>query len=143
MVTIALTAAGVVVAGYLTAVALDPSRPLACGPLGDCHAVQSSEYAHVAGVPVAALGLAMYLALFALAVARWYTRDRSRAYLLASAAFALALGGVVYSIYLTFLELFVIHAICPWCVTSAVLVCITFALNVHDLVVTGRQDPPS
>lgn len=126
-----LSAAGVAVAAYLSWVALGDGE-VACGPAGDCRAVQDSRYSEVVGVPVALLGLGMYAALLAL----------SALTLVAGAAsppvvrvwtFALALGGVLYSAYLTYLELFVIDAICSWCVVSALLVTAIFALSAPEL----------
>ena len=90
-----------------------------CGPVGRCNIVQSSEYALFLGVPVAVWGVLNYLAVAGLWVGgraltgRW--ADRSLMGLL-----ALTLFGVLFSIYLTCLELFAIHAICAWCLGSAV-----------------------
>ncbi len=113
-----LALAGSGVAGYLTLVAFDPAL-LVCG-LGDCSTVQNSPYAKIAGVPIALLGLAMYLVLFVLSLARW--RWWQRADILTSVNAGIALAGTLYSVYLTYLELFVIHAICQWCVASALIV---------------------
>ncbi|MCX7622336.1 MAG: vitamin K epoxide reductase family protein [Thermomicrobium sp.] len=118
LLSLLLALAGVAVAGYLTVVAYDDAL-LVCG-LGDCSTVQNSPYAKVGGVPIALLGLGMYLALLGGGLARW--RWPRRADLLTSANAGIALAGTLYSAYLTYLELFVIHAICQWCVTSAVLV---------------------
>jgi len=130
-VLIGLAALGVAIATYLTWVALDAEAEVECGPLGDCHTVQSSEYADVAGIPVAALGLAMYVGLFGLVVLRRMWRDAPEA--LVPLTFALALSGMLYSAYLTWLELFVIDAICAWCVTSAILVTVIWVLTWPDL----------
>ena len=92
-------------------------RPLVCN-LGDCHAVQSSHYATVAGVPVALLGLRMYLGVLAFGVLRWRRPDLVPATI---AAFALALAGALYAAYLTYLQVAVIGAVCQWCVISAAL----------------------
>lgn len=132
-----LAAVGCLVAGYLSFEALFRDGAVACGPLGDCHAVQSSGYAKVAGVPVAVLGLLMYAALLALAISRRLGMDRSG--LLRTWAFALALGGVLYSAYLTYVELFVVHAVCAWCVTSAVIVAAILITSLPDArPTTGR-----
>lgn len=136
-----LVVAGTVVAAYLVKVALDPNKVIACGPVGDCHTVQSSQYAKVAGVPVAAFGLLMYLGLLSLVVprvARVGGEAVQRA--LGTLTFSLALGGVVYSLYLTYLELAVIHAICIYCVTSAGIITAVFALALPD-VPRRRLDP--
>jgi uncharacterized membrane protein len=139
-----LTAAGTGVAAYLVTVALDPNKEVACGPLGDCHAVQSSQYAEVGGVPVAAFGLLMYLGLLALLggrLARLGSQGVQDA--LATLTFSLALGGVVYSAYLTYLELAVLYAICIWCVTSASIITLVFLLALPDAVArTGRRGLP-
>ncbi len=123
-----LSAAGVLVAAYLSWVALGDGE-VACGPVGDCHTVQSSRYSEVVGVPVALLGLGMYVALLGLAVVALVAGGGApRA--IAAWTFAFSLGGVLYSAYLTYLELAVIDAICSWCVVSALLVTAIFGLSV-------------
>ncbi len=132
MVVLALL--GTAVAVYLSWVALDPGREVACGALGDCHAVQGSQYAKVGGVPVAVFGLLMYLGLLTLTAGRLAgLGGPGVGEALAGPTFALALGGVVYSAYLTYLELAVIHAICVWCVTSAAIVTALFVLTLPDV----------
>lgn len=108
---------GVAVATYLTVVHYDQGA-LVCG-LGDCHTVQNSRYAEIGGIPVALLGLGMYLSVIGLGVLRWLRPERVP--LLTMTAFTLVLAGVFYAAYLTYLEVAVIHAICQWCVTSALL----------------------
>ena len=94
--------------------------------------MQSSSYASLAGIPVAVLGLAGYLAIgVALAVSGETAR---------LAAAALALCGFGFSAYLTYLELFVIDAICQWCVISAVLMTALATLAVRRLLLA--DDPP-
>lgn len=138
MVTLAL--AGTSVAAYLSWVALDPSKEVVCGALGDCHAVQGSQYAAIGGVPVAVLGLLMYLGLLALTAGRVTgLGGPSMQQALPPLTFALALGGVVYSGYLTYLELAVIHAICVWCVTSAAIVTALFVLTLPDVAANSRR----
>ncbi|MFN8639318.1 MAG: vitamin K epoxide reductase family protein [Dehalococcoidia bacterium] len=136
-----LVIAGTVVSAYLVKVALDPDKVIACGPVGDCHTVQSSQYAEVAGVPVAAFGLLMYVGLLALVGAR-VARVGSEATQAAfgTLTFSLALGGVVYSLYLTYLELAVIHAICIYCVTSAAIITVVFVLAIPD---AARRSGPA
>jgi uncharacterized membrane protein len=135
-----LALAGTGVATYLSWVALDPNKEVACGVLGDCHAVQGSQYADIGSVPVAVFGLLMYLGLLALLTARVSNRgSESVREALATLTFALALGGVVYSAYLTYLELAVIYAICIWCVTSASIVTALFVLAIPDARRTRRR----
>lgn len=126
-----LAAVGTAIAAYLTWVALNDEQDVACGPLGDCHTVQSSEFAEIAGVPIALLGLGMYLALLGMtAVRRWMGDGGPRAFAVWS--LTLAAAGVGYSVYLTYLELFEIDAICAWCVGSAVVVLAFFLLALPD-----------
>lgn len=130
---LALAAAGTAIAAYLTWVAFDEGSEIACGPLGDCHTVQSSQYAEVAGVPVGVLGLAMYAGLLAVIGTRLRWRESpAMPVVLGPLTFALAFGGAVYSAYLTYLELFVIDAICAWCVASAVVVTAIWLLSLPD-----------
>ena len=140
---LALAIAGVAVAGYLSWVALDEGQEAVCSGVGDCQTVQSSEYSEIAGVPIAVLGLGMYLALIALIAARrWWAalRDGEEPpQALAGLTFALAFGGTLYSAYLTWLELFEIEAICVWCVASAVIVTLLMLLAAPDLRATPRD----
>jgi uncharacterized membrane protein len=108
-----LAVAGLGVAGYLTWVHYADLEPICAGGSGGCERVQSSEYAELAGVPVALLGLIGYGAILAsLAV----PGDAGR-----FAGALLALAGFGFSAWLTYVELFEIDAICQWCVASAVL----------------------
>ena len=111
---------GLGVAGYLAYV---ETRQVAavCGPVGDCNAVQASPYARLFGVlPVGVLGALGYVALLAAWLWGRYGRGRL-AELAPLAVFAIALFGVLFSLYLTYLEPFVIQAVCAWCLTSAVI----------------------
>jgi len=103
---------------------------LACGT-GGCATVQLSPYSKFLGVDVAVLGFLAYAALLGLAMLglqpAWQERrEPTRAALLISG------GGVLFAAYLTWLELFVIHAICRWCVASAVIIVVVFALALLD-----------
>ena len=117
-VSIALAGAGVALAGYLTLVHYRGNL-LVCG-ISNCHTVQSSKYAELQGVPVALLGLAMYVALLGLSLARSVWPGLTQRLTIAS--FAIAFAGFLFSAYLTAIELWVIDAICQWCVVSALLV---------------------
>lgn len=91
-----------------------------CGPIGQCNLVQSSSYARIMGIPIAVLGVLFYLTVIALWVVQPYV-SRQWANLLALGLIGLTLMGTIFSIYLTLLEIFVIHAICAWCISSAVI----------------------
>lgn len=117
-VLVGLNLLGVGIAGYLSWVKLTDTEAF-CGGVGDCSTVQNSIYAYLLGIPVAYLGLLCYLALLALAI---YNRRQppERGSLPDLAFFALAAGGVAFSAYLTYTELFLLREVCPWCVASFV-----------------------
>ena len=109
---IALSLSGLAIAGYLTYVHYAGVSPV-CEIAHGCEKVQTSQWSKVAGVPVALLGLLGYAAILGATLARGETA------LLAAAAAARV--GAGFSAYLTYREVFTIHAICVWCVASAVL----------------------
>jgi uncharacterized membrane protein len=113
MAAIVLAVLGLLVAGYLTYVHYEGIKPV-CGLGGDCEKVQTSEWADLAGVPVALLGLIGYATILGTLLV-----EREEA-LIAGALVALV--GFGFSAYLTYRELFSIDAICPWCVASAVII---------------------
>ena len=106
--------------------------PVYCEGAGDCHAVQSSQYATLAGVPVPFLGLALY-AMLAIVIALTLLRPLLLGEAGILAQFGLSLSGFLYSGYLTWLELYRIHAICVWCVISAALLTFIFVLSAFTL----------
>jgi uncharacterized membrane protein len=118
--------AGVGIATYLVYVHYAGIQPFCVAGGGGCEKVQTSDFAKLAGIPVAVLGLAGYLAI----VASLFVRgDLGR---LAGAA--IALSGFGFSIYLTYREIFTIKAICQWCVASAVLMTLLAVLTVVRLL---------
>jgi uncharacterized membrane protein/glutaredoxin len=107
---------GLGVAGYLAYIETQPVVPI-CGPVGDCQAVQQSEYAYLFGIPIGVLGVIGYVAI--LGAWLWgVVKNDNRAFLL---LLGMTSFGVLFSIYLTYLEPFVIGAVCAWCLTSAVI----------------------
>jgi uncharacterized membrane protein len=122
----ALALAGLAIAIYLTIVHYDHSSPVCVGGGGGCEKVQTSDYAELAGVPVALIGAIGYAAiLLSLAV----PGDSGR-----FAGALLGLVGLGFSLYLTYLELFVIDAICQWCVASAVVMALLATTTVVRLL---------
>ena len=125
-----LALAGIFVALYLLLYKLGMIGQLNCS-VGSCETVNTSKWATFLGFPVAAWGVGFYLGMFVLAVLSVQqryadSRSMSRALLLFSGT------GVLFSAWLTYLELFVIHAVCQWCVVSAVIVTAIFVLAVFD-----------
>lgn len=119
----ALDLSGLAIAGYLSVVALRGDLP-ACGPLKGCEEVALSEYARIGGVPVAVFGVILSITLFLLAIA-WI---RSARIDLLAAHYALSLLGVVFEVYFTYLELFVIGAVCVWCASYGLSLVARFAV---------------
>ena len=126
----ALTLIGMGVASYLAFVETTASEAV-CGPVGDCNAVQNSPYAKLFGVlHIGVLGVIGYLVILALWL--WQrlgpeAATRKTAWMLP----AVSLFGVLFSIYLTFLEPFVIAAVCMWCITSAVIMMLLLWFTYH------------
>jgi uncharacterized membrane protein len=118
---------GLGVAGYLTYVEARQVTAI-CGPVGDCNTVQSSPYATLFGLlPVGLLGALGYLAILCAWAAGWFAKGRL-SNVSALAVFVFALFGVLFSMYLTYLELAVILAVCMWCLTSAVIMAVLLLL---------------
>jgi uncharacterized membrane protein len=133
----ALALIGAFVALYLTMYKMGAIGHLACG-LGGCERVNTSKWAVFAGAPVAVWGLAFYIATFVVALAGTspsLAPRREISYLLAAMSFI----GVAFSAWLTYLELYVIEAICKYCVTSAVIVTAIFLVSVADVI----MQPPA
>jgi uncharacterized membrane protein len=145
MLTALIALVGLFVALYLSLYKAGVIGALACGA-GECETVQLSRWAMFVGLPVAVWGVAYYALVFVLAFAgtreRW---EESRG--LAMAMLIVTSWGVIFSAWLTYLELFVIEAICRWCVVSAVLAVALFALTLLDWqktkVVGDRSLPPT
>lgn len=119
----ALDLIGLAIAGYLSFVELQGALPY-CGPLKGCEEVALSEYARIAGIPVAVFGVVLSVSLFLLAVA-WMRSGRIE---LLAAHYGLSLLGVVFEIYFTYLEVFVIGAVCVWCASYGLSLLVRFGV---------------
>jgi uncharacterized membrane protein len=126
----ALAFAGIFLAAYLTLYKLGIIGQLAC-TVGECETVNLSRWARFIGLPVAAWGIGFYVVLFTVAMAGVSDRYGDVPWI-ATALLVLTGWGVVFSAWLTYLELFVIRAICLYCVVSAVLVTIAFVVSLMD-----------
>ena len=116
-VLVLLAVAGLVIAAYLLSVRLAGELP-ACPISGGCETVQQSEYSAIAGIPVAGIGV-VYSAVLLVATGVWWRLGDRRALYV---AYGLGLLATLMVAYLTYLELFVIHAICTWCVAFGLTV---------------------
>jgi len=125
---------GIGIAGYLTYVHYAGLKVL-CLSSGGCETVQASRYAKLGGIPVATLGLVGYILILGSLALRG---EMGRA-----AGFGLALFGFCFSMYLTYRELFTIHAICQWCVSSAVVMTIVVLLTLSRWLLYSEEIEPS
>jgi uncharacterized membrane protein len=127
-----VAAFGIGVAGYIAIEAAGGDAPTCIAGSSGCETVANSTYSHLFGVNIAIFGILGYVALLACALLRG---DAAR-----MAGFLVALVGFGYSLYLTYLELFTIDAICQWCVASAVLMTLLFVTNtVRMLAYVGTE----
>ncbi len=126
MIATFVAAFGVGVATYIAIEAAGGDAPACLAGSSGCQTVANSSYSHLLGINIAVFGIIGYALLLAAALLRG---DVAR-----MAGFGLALAGFGYSVFLTYLELFKIEAICQWCVASAILMALLFGLNVIRMV---------
>ena len=127
-----LALAGVAVATYLTVIAVT-GETAACGRSTGCWEVLNSPYAKIAGIPVAALGVLGYFAAFTFAIFAAFSYQRARKF------FALTVWAMFLStLYLLYVQAFVLHAFCRFCLFSAAL---TFLLAGLVVATPAPDDP--
>lgn len=130
-----LALVGLAVAGYLTALKLGGNQAFLCRDGSGCDIVQASRYSLLAGLPTALWGAAVYAAILVLSVIPQTVRRWQMAFMLASAA-------VAFSIYLTYLSIFVIGATCPYCLASgAISLLLLVTMLVRRPAAPGRAAP--
>ena len=125
-----LALVGLGIATYLTIVHYTGASPV-CAVNHGCETVQKSKYAELGGIPVALIGLAGYVGILGSFLIRGENGRLARV--------ALTVIGFLFSAYLTYLELFVIDAICQWCVASAILMTALLVASVYDFL-SPRSD---
>jgi uncharacterized membrane protein len=131
-----LLVVGTGVAVYMAYVEVTDSVAV-CGPVGDCNTVQQSEYASLFGlIPIGLLGVIGYVVLGILWIVSVQGQGRWQQPSLV-ALWGLSLAGTLFSIYLTFLEPFVIGATCAWCLTSAVVMTLIFWATTASVLQNG------
>ena len=138
MIVAALALAGIFVALYLTLYKLGVIGELSCS-IGSCETVNTSKWSRFLGLPVAAWGVLFYLDVFAIALIGTLPRFEDER-MISVLLVAEAAVGVLFSAWLTYLELGVIHAICIWCVTSAVIVTLILVVSIADLRELSADD---
>jgi uncharacterized membrane protein len=122
-----VAALGIGVAAYIAIAEANGGSPVCLAGGSGCETVAKSSWFHIAGVNVAVFGIVGYALLLATA---FFANDLAR-----FAGFVLALGGFGYSVFLTYVELFKIEAVCQWCLASAVLMTVLFGLCAARLIV--------
>jgi uncharacterized membrane protein len=138
MIVAALALAGIFISLYLTLYKIGIIGELSCS-IGSCETVNTSKWSRFLGLPVAAWGLLFYLDVFGVALVgtmRRFELEPAISFVLVGEAAV----GVLFSAWLTYLELGVIHAICIWCVTSAVIVTLILLISIADLKEVRASD---
>jgi len=130
MIIAALALGGVGLATYLSMYKLGMIGALSCS-IGECETVNLSKYATLVGVPVAVWGLGFYVSLFLVALAGTTDRFVNAAWV-SHVMLAMTAWGVLFSGWLTYLELAVINAICMFCVISAINVTVIFLVSLLE-----------
>jgi uncharacterized membrane protein len=129
--SIALAILGAADAIYLLIYKLTGNSRMCLGA-GGCHDVNFSPFSEIYGIPVSIFGIAAFLAILSILVLEKRLKFAEKNGPLV--IFGICLGGVAFTAYLTYLELYVIHAVCPFCVASAVLITLLFILAIIRLV---------
>jgi uncharacterized membrane protein len=130
--TLVLSIIGAGIAGYLTYVHYNEGA-LVCSASGGCHTVQESDYATIGPIPIAMLGLGMFLTLGALYVARILDWKAISGEMATMVAWGITLSALLYYAYLVYIELFVLEAICQWCVATTAITIAIFAIESYRL----------
>lgn len=125
-------ALGIAVAGYIAIAEAGGDSPVCLAGGTGCRTVAESSYSEVAGINIAIFGMVGYALLLGCA---FFATDAVRL-----GGFVVSLAGFGYSIFLTYIEIFKIEAICHWCVGSAVLMTILFGLNAIRLIAYAGID---
>jgi uncharacterized membrane protein len=133
-----LAVAGLVTSAYLT-YSHYADDPTVCAGIGSCEFVQTSKYSEIAGVPVALMGLAYFIAMICLCGVRLLRGEAVDSWV-RPVVFTLTLGSSFFVAYLTYVELFVIDAICVWCVATASITITCMAVVVWIIASAAREE---
>ncbi len=130
--SMALALVGVLVSIYMTVYKLTSNNAMCLGS-GDCSTVNSSPYSQVYGIPVAFVGVLGYVAIFGALLletrgGKFFKRNST------FFVFGLSVTGFAFTLYLVYLEIFVIKALCPFCITSQITMTLLFILTIIRLV---------
>lgn len=133
-----LAVIGVIDAVYLLIIKWTNNKALCLQGVGDCWSVNTSKYSEIAGIPISLLGIGAYLVILALLM----LEDRGEFWKNNSPMiiFGISLAGTLYSAYLTYVEIYVIRAICPFCVISAIMILGLLGVSIARLVSASQTD---
>ncbi len=109
-----------------------------CTPgLGDCDVVNASQWSSLWGIPLGVYGVIGFAAILLIASFgnKWKLLTTHNDLIL----FAISFAGFLFSLYLTYIELFILHAICQWCILSALMMTVIFIVSVYKLVVKSAK----
>lgn len=131
--SVALASLGLLVSIYMTIYKLTDNNAMCLGS-GDCATVNDSIYSEIFGIPVALVGVGGYLAILSVLLLERYGNNRFFQQNGLTAVFALGVGGFGFTLYLVYVEAFLIHAWCPFCVVSQITMTILFTLTIIRLI---------
>lgn len=131
--SVALAALGLLVSIYMTIYKLTDNNAMCLGS-GDCATVNDSIYSEIFGIPVALVGVGGYLAILSVLLLERYGNNRFFQQNGLTVVFALGVGGFGFTLYLVYVEAFLIHAWCPFCVVSQITMTILFTLTIIRLI---------
>lgn len=129
--SVALSILGLLVSIYMTIYKLTNNEGMCLGS-GDCSTVNASRYSEVNGIPVAVLGMIGYAAILAV-----HFMETRRSYFKQNGTlliFGMALTGFIFTLWLVYVEVALIKALCPFCITSQVAMTIIFIISVIRLI---------
>jgi uncharacterized membrane protein len=135
VISMLLAAIGLIDSAYLFWVKIAHTE-VYCGGSGECQTVANSPYSEIAGIPIAFFGMVAYVVILGLVL----LEERNNFWRQNSPlmVFGITLAGTIYSLYLTYIEIAVLYAICPYCVVSAVVMTLLFIIALIRLV---RENP--
>jgi uncharacterized membrane protein len=134
--SIVLAVIGLIDSIYLVWVKFTDQYAL-CGPIGNCESVNTSQYSEIWGIPIALLGAGAYIVIIILLLLE--NRSELMGEYSPLIVFGISLIGVLYSIYLTYVEVVILRAICPYCVISAVVLVLLLVLSTIRLLQSFRD----
>ncbi len=128
---------GIAITSYLTYTHYSGAKAI-CIAGASCDAVLTSHYSEVWGIPLSLFGLAMYIVITAMGF--WFAlRESASEHLLALGIYGIAVTGILFTAYLYYLEIFVLHAFCTWCIASSIVLALIFVFSIINFATTKHK----